>query len=193
MWKGAKINALLLPVCMKERVVCTWESILFVLSFLIEISSYGDTSGPSSRSTSSFHLPELVQVSMDELVSGFHIKTSPSFKAKLGFIGLLNPESALTLADSFFFFLMTLRASGEILWNAPSFIRHRVGRKKVRPSEQSFYSRLTRSCRPWSFQIQGDLSCHLLVKRAPNFYPNISDGFFCPFVFYFKIFFQIRK
>lgn len=57
-----------------------------------------------ARSTSSFHLPELVQVSMDQLVSGFHIKTSPSFKAKLGLIGLLNPERALSLADSFFFF-----------------------------------------------------------------------------------------
>lgn len=48
-----------------------------------------------------FHLPKPVRMCEHEAVLGFHIKKSPCFKAKLGFIGLLNPERELTLTVLF--------------------------------------------------------------------------------------------
>lgn len=60
---------------------------------------------------------------MHEAVWGFHIKTSPCFKDKLGFIELLNPERELNHVSSslFFFFLdVSLCLGGNLFF----FLKH---------------------------------------------------------------------
>ncbi len=78
-------------------------------------------------SASPFHLPMPVRVSMHEAVLGFHIKTSPCFKAKLVFIGAFEPWKRV---DSCSFFDGS-PCLGEIFSNAPLYSSDtQVGQRK---------------------------------------------------------------
>lgn len=60
---------------------------------------------------------------------GFHIKTSPCFKVKLGFIERLNPERELT--QFFFLFWWLPMPQGNIFKSTSVFIRHAGWAEKV--------------------------------------------------------------
>lgn len=108
-----------------------------------------------------FHLLITVRVCKHEAVWGFHIKKSPSFKAKLAFIGLLSPERELTL----FFFFDGSACLREIFSNVAMYSPgSRGGQKKWEWVGKVFISE---RCSPGRLSdIQGHLSWHLFYEKS---------------------------
>lgn len=110
---------------------------------------------------------------------GFHIKTSPCFKVKLGFIERLNPERELT---QFFFYFDGSPCLREIFLKAPQYSSDmRVGQKKW---DWKFLSQIVTVQLVLSFAFQGHVSW-CIENSFRKAYSNIdvSMSLLCPEVF----------